>query len=102
LIPEAEVGLQVLKEWIRGCVYTLEFVPEVHFLTRLVQLAHLGFQFDGRHAMSYLTRGPFMTEERKPLMYRRPPEGRYVVAEFISALEDQHEWCLSAGVIFLR
>ncbi|KAJ7652111.1 hypothetical protein DFH06DRAFT_1094341 [Mycena polygramma] len=103
LIPEADVGLQVVKEWVRDCVYTHEFAPEFHFLTRLVQLAYLGFQFDGKHAMLYLTRGPpYMMNPRKPLMYRRPPEGRYVVAEFILALEDQHEWCLSAGVIFLR
>ncbi|KAJ6569465.1 hypothetical protein B0H19DRAFT_938852 [Mycena capillaripes] len=102
LIPEAQAALQVVKEWVRGCVYTLEFAPEIHFLTRLVQLAQLGFQFDGRHAMSYLTHGLFMMDPRKPLMYRRPPEGQYVVAEFISALEDQHEWCLSAAVIFLR
>ncbi|KAF7340238.1 UvrD-like helicase ATP-binding domain-containing protein [Mycena venus] len=102
LIPEAQSGLQIVKEWIRDCVYALEFVPEFQFLTRLVQLAQLGFQFDGRHAMSYLSRGPFMMDPRKPLMYRRPPEGRYVVSEFVSALEDQHDWCLSAGVIFLR
>ncbi|KAJ7237474.1 hypothetical protein B0H12DRAFT_1238216 [Mycena haematopus] len=101
-IPEAQVGLQIVREWVRDGVYALEFVPEFHFLTRLVQLTQLGFQFDGRNALSYLNRGPFMTNPSKPPMYRRPPEGQYVVAEFISALEDRHEWCLSAGVMFLR
>ncbi|KAJ6498114.1 hypothetical protein C8R47DRAFT_1212438 [Mycena vitilis] len=102
LIPEAKSGLQVVKEWVWGCVYTHEFAPQFHFLTRLVQLAYLGFQFDGTHAMSYLNRSPFMTAPTKPAMYGRPPDGRYVVAEFLSALEDQNEWCLSAEVMFLR
>ncbi|KAJ7451061.1 hypothetical protein FB451DRAFT_1284562 [Mycena latifolia] len=101
-IPEAEVALQVVKEWVRSWSYTLEFAPELYFLTHMVQLARLGFEFDAKHALSYLTRGPFMMDPRKPLMYRRPPEGRYVVAEFLSALDDQHEWCLAAGVIFLQ
>ncbi|KAF8151966.1 hypothetical protein K438DRAFT_1778624 [Mycena galopus ATCC 62051] len=102
LIPEAPAALPIVKEWVRDGVYTLGFLPEFHFLTRLVQLAQLGFQFDGRNAMSYLTHGPCMLDPRQPLKYRRPPEGRYVVAEFISALEDQNEWSLSAGVVFLR
>ncbi|KAJ6573822.1 hypothetical protein DFH09DRAFT_1361892 [Mycena vulgaris] len=102
LIPEAELALQVVKEWVRSWSYTLEFTPELVFLTHMVQLARLGFEFDGRHAMAYLTRSPFMMDPRKPLMYRRPPEGRYIVADFLSGLDDQHEWCLSAGVIFLH
>ncbi|KAJ7479971.1 hypothetical protein B0H11DRAFT_1725402, partial [Mycena galericulata] len=102
LIPEAEAALQVVKEWIRSLIYALHFTPEIHFLTHMVQLAHLAFQFDAPHAMTYLTRGPFMLDERKPLMYRRPPEGRYVVAEFLSVLEDQEQFGISAGVMFLR
>ncbi|KAJ7171695.1 hypothetical protein C8R43DRAFT_874648, partial [Mycena crocata] len=101
-IPEAEEGLHVVKEWIRGWSFTLEFFPELQFLTHVVQLARLAFQFDRTHAMSYLTRSAFMRDPRKPLMYRRPPDGSYVVAEFLSALENEQEWCLSAGVIFLR
>jgi hypothetical protein len=99
LIPEAQLGLQIVKEWVRDCVYTLEFLPE--FLTLVVQLTQLGFQFDGRNVTSYLNHSPFMIDPRKPLIYRRPPEGRYVVAEFVVALEDRYDWCLSAGVMFL-
>ncbi|KAJ6578043.1 hypothetical protein B0H19DRAFT_574136 [Mycena capillaripes] len=102
LIPEAETGLQIAKQWIRSWAYTLEFIPELEFLTHVVQLAHLGFQLAGKHAMSYLTRVPFMMNPRKPLIYRRPPEGRYVVADFLFALDNQHPWCLAAGVTFLH
>ncbi|KAJ7801958.1 hypothetical protein B0H14DRAFT_3782099 [Mycena olivaceomarginata] len=102
LIPEAEAGLQVAKQWIRSWAYTLEFDPESEFLTHVVQLAHLGFQLSGKHALSYLTRVPFMMNPRKPLIYRRPPEGRYVVAHFVFALNNQYPWCLAAGVTFLH
>ncbi|KAJ7139395.1 hypothetical protein C8R44DRAFT_867547 [Mycena epipterygia] len=102
LIPEAEAGLQIVKEWVRSWSYELEFKPELSFLTHMVQLAHLAFQFDGKHAMSYLTHGPFMMDPRKPLMYRRPPDGQYVVAEFLAALDVQQDWALSAATLFLR
>ncbi|KAJ7671910.1 hypothetical protein B0H17DRAFT_1141332 [Mycena rosella] len=102
LIPEAEAALQVVKEWIRSWSYTLEFAPELHFLTHMVQLARLGFEFDGKHAMFYLTRSPFMMNPKKPLIYRRPPEGRYVVGDFLYVLDDQYEWCLAAGVTALQ
>ncbi|KAJ7877510.1 hypothetical protein B0H13DRAFT_2053786, partial [Mycena leptocephala] len=39
---------------------------------------------------------------RKPLIYQRPPEGRYVVADFLFALKNQHSGCLAAGVTFLH
>jgi hypothetical protein len=102
LIPEAEAGLQIAKQWIRSWAHTLEFVPELEFLTHVVQLAHLGFQLAGKHAMSYLTHVPFMTNPEKPLIYQRPPEGRYVVADFLFALKNQHSGCLAAGVTFLQ
>jgi hypothetical protein len=102
LIPEAETGLQIAKQWIRSWAYTLEFLPELEFLTHVVQLAHLGFQLAGKHAMSYLTRVPFMMNPMKPLIYLRPPEERYVVADFLFALNNQHPWCLAAGVTFLQ
>lgn len=102
LIPEAQPGLQVVKEWIRDCVYTLRFKPELHFITRLVQLAELGFQFDGRNAMAYLNRGPFMVDPARPEIYQRFPDKEYVVAEFIVALEDRYGWSVSYGVSFLR
>ncbi|KAJ7356587.1 hypothetical protein DFH08DRAFT_1075732 [Mycena albidolilacea] len=102
LIPEAQPGLQLVKEWIRDCVYTLRFKPELHFVTQLIQLAELGFQFDGRNAMAYLNRGPFMVDSARPEIYQRFPDKQYVVAEFITALEDRYGWSVSYGVSFLR
>ncbi|KAJ7843035.1 hypothetical protein B0H13DRAFT_2364932 [Mycena leptocephala] len=98
LIPEAETGLQIAKQWIQSWAYTLEFVPELEFLTHVVQLGHLGFQLAGRHAMSYLTRVPFIMNPKKPLI----SEGRYVVADFLLALDNQHPLCLVAGVTFFH
>jgi hypothetical protein len=98
LIPEAEAGLQIAKQWIRSWAHTLEFVPELEFLTHVVQLGHLGFQLAGRHAMSYLTRVPFIMNPKKPLI----SEGRYVVADFLLALDNQHPLCLVAGVTFFQ
>ncbi|KAJ7151710.1 hypothetical protein C8R46DRAFT_1357916 [Mycena filopes] len=101
-IPEFPSGLQIVKEWVRGSVYTLGFIPDSDFLTRMVQLANLGFQFDGTHAMEYLTHGAFMMDPRKPLKYRRPPEGQYIVAEFLFSLQNHDDSCLSAGIYFLH
>lgn len=101
-IPEAELALQVVKEWVRNWSFALEFSPETHFLTDMIQLARLGFELDRKHATVYSSRFSFMMDPRKPLIYRRPPEGRYIVGEFLSALDDRYEWCLSAGVIFLQ
>ncbi|KAJ7715028.1 hypothetical protein DFH07DRAFT_762888, partial [Mycena maculata] len=102
LIPEAEAALQIVKEWVKSSIYTVEFAPETDFLTRTVQLALMAFQFDAKHAMSYLTRAPFMVDPRKPLKYQRPPQGHYIVADFFSALEDKETWGLSAGIVFLQ
>ncbi|KAJ6614863.1 hypothetical protein B0H10DRAFT_2042924 [Mycena sp. CBHHK59/15] len=101
-IPESETGFQVVKEWVRSWAYMLEFVPELEFLTHFLHIANISFQFDRTHAMSYMTRGHFMTSPKKPLKYRRPPDGQYVVAELLCALDGQYDWCLSAGVIFIR
>ncbi|KAJ7037374.1 hypothetical protein C8F04DRAFT_1393598 [Mycena alexandri] len=99
-IPEANLGLQIVKEWVRGFVYRLGFIPD--FLTRMVQLAHLGFELDRKHAKEYFAHSPFMKDSTKPLMYQRPPGEQYIVAEFLSGLENQEIWSLSAGVMFLR
>ncbi|KAK7064846.1 UvrD-like helicase ATP-binding domain-containing protein [Favolaschia claudopus] len=102
LIPLAEFrsALQIVKEWVRDGVYSLQFHPEAHFLTRFVHLAQFGFQFDAGRAMSYLTRASILMDPKKPLIYRAPPDGRYVVNGYIHSLDDQHVWSLSAGIDF--
>jgi hypothetical protein len=101
-IPEAALALNAVKEWVRNWAYTLEFIPESAFITHLIQIASIASAFDRKRAMSYLIFGPFMTNPRKPLQYMRRPEDRYIVGEFLSALDGQEHRCLSAGVIFLQ
>ncbi|KAK6977441.1 UvrD-like helicase ATP-binding domain-containing protein, partial [Favolaschia claudopus] len=100
LIPEAQPGIQIVKEWVRDGVYSLQFKPESQFLTRFVHLTQLGFQFDAGHAMSYLNHASISTDPRKPLVYRAPPDGRYVLTGYIYSLDDRQHWCLSAGIDF--
>ncbi|KAJ6577097.1 hypothetical protein B0H10DRAFT_1963249 [Mycena sp. CBHHK59/15] len=99
-IPEAKAGFQIVKEWVRSWVYGLKFSPQFQFLTQLAQAAILGFQFDRKDAMSYLTHGPYM--DAPPSVYLRGPEKRYIVGEFLSSLEGKEQWCISAGVLFVR
>ncbi|KAJ6573853.1 hypothetical protein DFH09DRAFT_1311930 [Mycena vulgaris] len=99
LIPEAEAGFQVVKEWVRGWVYEFNFMPPMKFLSNLAQVSRLSFQFDRKDAMSYLTQSPFM--RMKPAIYMRSGNS-YVVSEFLSSVEGNEQTCISAGVLFVR
>jgi hypothetical protein len=99
LIPEAEPGFQVVKEWVRSWVYDFQFMPPIKFLSNLVQVSRLSFQLDRKDAMSYLTQSPFM--HLQPAIYQRA-DSRYVVGEFLSSLEGKDTTCISAGVLFVR
>ncbi|KAJ7451097.1 hypothetical protein FB451DRAFT_1566339 [Mycena latifolia] len=98
-IPEADVGFQVVKEWVRAWVYDFNFMPPVKFLSNLAQVSRLSFQLDRKDAMSYLTQSPFV--RMKPSIYMRPGNN-YVVGEFLSSLEGKEPTCISAGVLFVR
>ncbi|KAF7310359.1 UvrD-like helicase ATP-binding domain-containing protein [Mycena chlorophos] len=103
-IPEVADGLRVIADWLRDRAYALDFDPrtQIRFLTRLMETTQLSFHFQRDHALEYFKYAPFMVNERKPLIYRRPPEGKYIVAEFLSFLEDADKAAISAGVIFLN
>nr|GAT46622.1 predicted protein [Mycena chlorophos] len=101
LIPEAESGLQVARQWVRSWAYDCEFLPHHRFLSDLSQIARLGFQFDRRDAMSFLTQGQYM--RMQPARYRRSVEDdSYIVSEFLRSLEAKTPACICAGVVALR
>nr|GAT61403.1 predicted protein [Mycena chlorophos] len=103
-IPEVADGLRVIADWLRDRAYALDFDPrsQIRFLTRLMETTQLSFHFYRHRAMDYLAQAPFMVDPRKPLVYRRPPDGQYVVAELLLSLQDMDQSSVAAGVLFLR
>ncbi|KAJ7293966.1 hypothetical protein C8J57DRAFT_1444990 [Mycena rebaudengoi] len=98
-IPEAEEGFQVVREWARSWIGTLDFLPSLSFLSHLAEVSSLSLLFDRKHSMEYLMWGLYM--QMKPTIYLRPG-GNYVVGEFIKSLELKESWSLSAGIFFIQ
>jgi len=101
LIPEAQKGFQVVKEWIRNLVYKLDHRPQTPFLTTLMRAAYLSFTFDRKQASDYMYRARCMTTSPFPQEYYRGP-GEYIVGELLASLEGTQVWCLSGGVLFVK
>lgn len=83
MVPEAEKGIQVAKDWVRSLIYNLDFVPQKSFLTNMLRLANLGLFLDPKDAPKYLFRGPFMTSVPRPDVFLQGPENRYIVSELL-------------------
>jgi hypothetical protein len=101
-LPEAEKGLQVVKEWIRGFLYTasLNNMSRMQFLTRITHIATLALFLDKDNAISYFKRSPCITTDR-PHHYLRAGS-HYIVHDLLDFLNYADLTALSAGVLFIK
>lgn len=103
MIPEAQKGFQVLKEWVRASAYDLDFHPQTPFLTDLIRTATLGLRFDEKSASEYLYRGKTLHSRAYPLeRYIRPQGQAFIIPELLASIQGTAPWCLTAGILSLR
>lgn len=89
----------MVRDWVRGLVYDLDYHPQIPFLTELIRAATLGIYLDRKEAGDYLYRGRYM-DSRIPHYIR---EGRnYVVSELLNSLRGSGRRCFTVGILFIR
>jgi hypothetical protein len=101
-IPEFHRGIQVAKDWVRELAYTLDFKPQIPYLTNLIRGASLAFEFDQKQASSYMFRSRSLTSPNKPPEYLRRPENEFTIEELMVSLEGSRDWSIPAGILFIR
>lgn len=107
LVPEAEMGIQIVKEWIHNQFYTLHPVQNSQmFLSTMAQCTFLAVAFDKQAALQYLHRAPSVTGA-KPWpddLQRRTGDKRvYIVHDLLDTLfHSSLEYCTSAGILFIK
>jgi hypothetical protein len=105
LIPGAERGLLVVKDWVRHMIYTNDpYKYATTFLTTFVRSAILSFDHDGNEAFDYINRARCMTYRRPPrsLIRVRSNQNVYILKDLVNALHGIQPSCLSTGVMFVR
>lgn len=102
LIPELHRGIQVARDWVRELAYTLDFKPQIPFLTNLIRGASLAFEFDKKEASSYMFRSRSLTLSKRPVEYLRQPENEFTIEELMVSLEGSRDWSITAGILFVR
>ncbi|KAI0089831.1 hypothetical protein BDY19DRAFT_992789 [Irpex rosettiformis] len=102
LIPEADKGFEIVKEWIRDLLYTqcFEYLGPWNFLTFIAEVATLALRFEKHNAFDYFRRAPCVTMDR-PERYIRNG-GRYIVWDLLDFLGRTSATSLSAGVCFIK
>lgn len=99
---QQEKGIQVAKDWVRELAYTLDFKPQIPFLTNLMRGVILAVIFDKKEASNYLYRSRFMSTHIRPIQYLRQPDNVEMLPELITSLAGNTKWSLSAGILCIR
>jgi len=89
--------LSVVKLWLEGFALSLDFKPQVHFLTEVMRVAALGFRLDP-NAENYLYRGKYMVKPRYIPPQYFDTMGGYVIPQLFSAFPANQVWSLHAGI----
>jgi len=103
VIPEAELAVKIVKEWIRDLFYTLNPVHHsLMFLSSMTQGAFLAFAFDKQVAQDYLRRAPSVIGRRpKELMRGRQGE-HYIIHDLLESIDGTRDCTISAGILFIQ
>lgn len=103
LIPEFELGRQVVNVWARDRLYALDprQRPQTAFLTSLMQVSRLAFAFDCSATAEYLPRIPSIMRYR-PTMLLQSHDGAYVVHYLIDFMQYNDDRALNKGVLFMK
>ncbi|EGN94529.1 hypothetical protein SERLA73DRAFT_114784 [Serpula lacrymans var. lacrymans S7.3] len=103
-IPDAQQGCQVVIDWLRDLLYTLD--PRENkptFLSMASILAGLSLDFDSDAAYSYVRQAPFAAPNgRLPPELLRNKSAFYVINDLIEFLEDKKQYSLTLGILFLN
>ncbi|KIM81679.1 hypothetical protein PILCRDRAFT_485798 [Piloderma croceum F 1598] len=105
LIPRAERGLVVVKDWVRHMIYTNDpYKYETTFLMTFLRSAILSFDHNGNEAFDYINRARCMAYKRPPLSLIRvwSNQNVYILKDLINALHGVQPSCLSTGVMFVK
>ena len=102
LIPEAERGLAVVREWLHEFLYTASFKGIGHhsFLTNLAYVITLDIFLAKDSAATYFNRAACIVGE-KPHIYLRNVD-RYIIQDLRDFLCYDGTTALSAGVLFIK
>ncbi|KAI6165389.1 hypothetical protein EDD17DRAFT_1754090 [Pisolithus thermaeus] len=95
-IQEARDGIRVMRNWIRGAIYSLD-PTSTAFLTDILRLIKLSSAFGEGDALQNAN----CVLHCRPRVLFRPP-GRYIVADMIDSIRSFTESSISVGVLGLR
>ena len=106
LIPEADKGIQVVRDWVRNLIYTFDLEraspdKKLTFLGDFLNLATLAYTFDQVAAREYMRRASCVSVSR-PTDLLRGKEDQYIVFDLILALDGIDRASIVAGVLFLQ
>ncbi|KAG6332615.1 hypothetical protein ID866_6474 [Astraeus odoratus] len=99
-IPEASDGIRVMKNWVRGAIYSLDSRHMRQFFTEILRLTRLSFTFDEHDAMKYVTQANGIRYFRRKELFRNGD--RYILDDHIISVEATQWSSISAGVLCLR
>ncbi|KAI0089815.1 hypothetical protein BDY19DRAFT_86920 [Irpex rosettiformis] len=102
LVPEAEKGLSLVREWLRDFLYNASFkeIGRPQFLTNIASVMTLELFLEKDNAVSHFNRAACITSE-KPYIYLRNKD-RYIVQDLRDFLSYDGTVALSAGVLFVK
>ncbi|KAI0693657.1 hypothetical protein BC835DRAFT_1352925 [Cytidiella melzeri] len=102
VMPEAEKGLPVIREWLHDFLYkaTFQSVGWEQYLTMLTYAATLTILLEQENALYYFKRANCITTERPRHLIRK--NDRYIVQDLVGFLSYEGNTALSAGVLFIK
>ncbi|KAI6021001.1 hypothetical protein BKA83DRAFT_14200 [Pisolithus microcarpus] len=96
-IQGAHDGIQVMRNWVRGAIYSLEPRHSADFLTDILRLIKLSSTFGESDA---LQNANCVLRYRPRFLFRHP--GRYIVEDMIESIQSSIGTSISAGILGLH
>ncbi|KAI6022557.1 hypothetical protein EDC04DRAFT_2936725 [Pisolithus marmoratus] len=96
-IHGASEGIRVMRNWIRGAIYSLNPWRSTDFLSNILRLMKLGSTFGESDA---LYSANCVRWYRPEILFRHPD--RYIVEDMIDSVHSSTDISLSAGILGLR
>ena len=93
----SRAALKIVRIWVEGFAYALDYYPQKAFLTELLRVTDFGLSLDPHAAHTYLHQGKYRTT-KIPREYIRKGDG-YIVKELIETAEGHVPWSLNAGML---
>jgi len=91
-------AFSVVRRWVEGFAYALNYHPQRAFLTELLRVIDFGLSLNPQAAHSFLRQGKYSAYTEIPREYIRRGDG-YIVTELIETIEAREHWSLNAGML---